>query len=95
MNDEPQTAQHQTGNFEVKYEAGHSYQENWLLTRYCCPNCSHRTVWVESGMGDYDVGPSYICSDCGAAFALPFGSTVGKDYQHEQRLAKIREVKVE
>lgn len=45
----------------------------WEETPLYCPNCGARTVWCESGEGDYYRGPDHGCTSCRHSFALPGG----------------------
>jgi predicted RNA-binding Zn-ribbon protein involved in translation (DUF1610 family) len=78
--------------FEVKYEAGHSYKEQWETVRCFCPNCGGSEVWRELGGGDYYVGELHMCWRCGAEFHLPNGANVPheKNWQAKQRIEAIR-----
>lgn len=69
---------------EIKYEAGHSYSEEWQLTDWCCVGCGKKSVWEEGGGGDYYVGLKYLCASCGASFYLPENEDVS-DWQDRQR----------
>jgi len=78
---------------EVKYEAGHSYKENWdVENNVHCPACGKKPVWLNQGEGDYYEGAEYLCIACGTSFTLP---TFNKDmnWQKEQRLEAIRREK--
>lgn len=67
------------------------YMETWEDTRFFCPNCGEKTVWVEGSPGDYYVGPSYLCSSCSHGFNLPSETgDFSANEQDKQRLAAIR-----
>jgi len=75
-------------NLEVRYEAGHSYNEEWELTGNHCPNCGEKKVWNNnSGGGDYYVGEKLRCNGCGCEFYLPGGVNLpsDEDWQARQR----------
>lgn len=75
-------------NFEVKYEAGHSYNEEWQITENHCPNCGKKEVWNNNSCGgDYYMGEMLRCKSCGCEFYLPTGAEVpsNKDWQARQR----------
>jgi transposase-like protein len=81
--------------FEVAYYIGgefsHKYEEEWLKTDLFCPSCGENRVYDEQGMGDYYVGPQFLCAACGASFFLPFGPEERPDdTQDVQRLYHIR-----
>jgi transposase-like protein len=52
--------------------------EKWEKDESFCPVCGKQSVWVESGPGDCDVGPSYLCLECGSTFALPYCQKAGE-----------------
>ena len=79
------------GPFEVKYEAGHSYDETWEATDYYCPACGKQEVWHETSGEDYYVGETHLCLSCEAHFYLPNGaSPCSKNWQDDQRVDHIR-----
>lgn len=78
----------------VKYEAGHSYDEEWEQLYMHCPNCGKHEVWHSTDDGDYYVGEKYMCRKCGAHFYMPHGVMTGKlDWQDQQRIDALRAVK--
>jgi len=75
-------------NINVKYEAGHSYNEEWELTEYHCPSCGSKKVWNNnSGGGDMYVGEKLRCNGCSCEFYLPDGVLItgSNDWQANQR----------
>lgn len=78
------------GPFEVKYEAGHSYEETWEESDLLCPKCSSATVWTECGMGDYDLGNPYLCLTCGIYFYMPIRPTQATNWQWLQRIQELK-----
>lgn len=83
-----------TIQMEIKYEAGHSYCEEWERIDYFCPACGAKDVWHETSVGDYYVGEEHMCRKCGASFYIPnlVAKPKQRDWQHEQRLSAIRSV---
>lgn len=80
-----------TITFNVKYEAGHSYNETWEKIDYFCPACGKQAVWHAVSAGDYYVGEQFLCADCSAEFYLPNGASPNeKSWQNKQRLEFIR-----
>ena len=76
---------------DVLYPAGHHYVDDWERLEIFCPECGKRAIWRECNEGDYYVGPSYLCSECGGGGQILFGpeaSTAG--LVHQQRLNQIR-----
>jgi transposase-like protein len=73
----------------VKYEAGHSYRQQWGPTEHHCPGCGAKDVWSELGVGDYYVGAEFLCRVCGASFTMQYGGP-NNNWQDQQRLAAIR-----
>jgi predicted RNA-binding Zn-ribbon protein involved in translation (DUF1610 family) len=82
-------AAHADIEFEVKYEAGHSYRERWTRTAYFCPGCGEPGIWTEAGAGDYYVGSRHLCIKCGAAFYIPDEPAPRNDWQTRQRIDAI------
>ena len=75
---------------EIKYEAGHSYHEEWEKTDFCCLGCGQKSVWEEQCDGDNYVGPLFICEQCGASFTMQYNGVRSEDLQDKQRLEAIR-----
>jgi transposase-like protein len=75
----------QAVKFDVKYEGGHSYVEEWQKSAYHCPRCGQKEVWHETGPGDYYVGEKFICLACDAHFYLPDDPVQCYDWQSKQR----------
>lgn len=82
----------ETVNFEVRYEAGHSYKEPWVRTKWFCLACGKPSVWCRNDGGDYYAGELYMCSACGADFHLPGEPNTNheRDWQARQRLEHLR-----
>ena len=78
----------------VHYRAGHSYDEVWEPLEIYCPECGEQRVWRDTSEGDYYVGPTYLCSACGACGQILFDgarcSGSGEDDYNQQRLVAIR-----
>lgn len=75
---------------EVKYKAGHSYNETWVRTEYFCPGCGKQEVHMRDGGGDYYVGEQYICTACDHTFHMPSGMHQCHNWQDLQRLEALR-----
>ena len=75
---------------EVKYKAGHSYNETWLKGEYHCPDCGVKGLWEEQGEGDYYVGASFCCHHCGSVFTMQYRE--GQSYTDKQRVEAIKAV---
>ena len=73
----------------VKYEAGHSYLEDWVKTEYYCPHCGKQEVWDEDSGGDHYVGTRLTCVSCAAGFRMP-ESADATDWQTQQRIEAIK-----
>jgi hypothetical protein len=54
----------------VKYPAGHTIESEWLKTGWFCLTCGKQEVWCEQGEGDYEYGPSLICTACDTEFTM-------------------------
>jgi hypothetical protein len=61
--------------------------ETWNEEARHCPYCGVAPVYVESGDGDYYVGPKYICVACAGAWTLQDGAY---DDESKERAALIR-----
>lgn len=46
----------------------------WIEDDYKCPYCGVTPVYVQSGDGDYYVGPTYICAACAGTFTIQGGA---------------------
>jgi lysyl-tRNA synthetase class I len=77
--------------FDVRYTAGHIYQEKWLQSNLYCPACGKQEVFIENAPGDYYQGVSYNCSCCGAEFSMSL--TRELDNESAQRLEYFKEFK--
>lgn len=78
------------GPFEVKYEAGHSYEETWEKSDLLCPQCTSDTIWEESGLGDYYLGNPFLCLTCGIYFYMPIGPAQATNWQWLQRIQALK-----
>ena len=88
--------------FDVHYERGHKYVERWAHDeKLYCPACGKQAVWMDTGGGDYDVGPGFICVECRATFYMPsltrhedldWAKAKANCRQDRQRLAVLRTV---
>ena len=79
-----------TIKFEVKYEAGHSYMEEWEKTDLFCPSCGGHEVWHDTGAGDYYANETIMCLSCQVVFHLyswPYQDE--KDWQNKQRFEAL------
>jgi predicted RNA-binding Zn-ribbon protein involved in translation (DUF1610 family) len=76
--------------FDIKYEAGHTYRERWDECEWYCPACGSGEVYADQGGGDYYVGNQHACVSCGAAFYLPSVDVQPRDWQNKQRLDALR-----
>lgn len=75
----------------VKYERGHSYNFSYKLVEgMYCPECGAQTVWVETGDGDYYVGPTWYCTTCSTDFNYMPGRAE-PDWQTRQIVAALRD----
>lgn len=76
----------------------HTLRAEFESTEYFCPSCGKQTVWVETGEGDYYVGPSYYCTSCCAMFNLSGGPiSVNRDDMAPYRgvVEQLRKVELE
>ena len=74
----------------VKYKAGHSYQYRYEQFEECfCPSCGEKSVWYETGPGDYEQGPTHVCIDCNSSFTLPQGTGEPR-YTEDQVVEQIK-----
>lgn len=55
-----------------------------------CPGCGYVPIWMEDELGDYYLGPVYVCPSCGNTGHLTWGSGMGK-WQEEQVVDAIRD----
>ena len=76
--------------FDVKYELGHSYTEEWECGELHCPGCGRKGVWEENSCGDYYCGPNYCCPACGAVFTIQWFGVREENWQDQQRTENIR-----
>jgi len=74
---------------DVRYEAGHTYQETWHQTDFFCPLCGLRKVWDEDSAGDYYLGTTLTCAACGGTFHFP--SDARLNWQVQQRIGAFIE----
>ena len=84
-----------TVSLSVKYEAGHSYNEQWEKSDYFCPRCgAGDSEWFQASCGgDYYVGETHLCLKCEAHFYLPTDPRAQpENWQDKQRLEAIRAV---
>ena len=51
-----------------------------------CPRCATRSVWFETGDGDYYVGVEYRCATCGATFRDAPGEPTDNDRKIAEQL---------
>ena len=76
--------------FDVLYEAGHTYVETWEKTEYFCPHCGNKSVWDEVANGDYYLGTTLTCENCGGTFHHPLCDDTQKNSQLRQRMSQFR-----
>ena len=48
----------------VKYDLGHLIEYNYDKINYFCPCCGEKTLYQESGAGDYYLGSTIVCTNC-------------------------------
>lgn len=77
-------------SFDVGYfnrggQRTHGYQETWEPLELFCHCCGSKSVWRETGPGDYYVEELYMCSKCGRGWHMP-GGTI--DYTNDQQGAQ-------
>lgn len=73
----------------------HTLRAEFESTEYFCPSCGKQTVWVETGDGDFYVGPTHLCTSCSSEFELPSGvCRVNKDdvFPHFAVVEQLRKV---
>lgn len=68
----------------------HSYHEEWEKLDIHCPACAEKSVWRNSGPGDYYIEAQHICEACGVEFYLPGGIEACRTEQDKQRLHTLR-----
>ena len=70
----------------IKYEAGHTYTEEWEQFDFHCPHCGNKTVWGERDAGDYYVGAEWLCTSCWARWTWQLeAQSVSENWQDRQR----------
>lgn len=58
---------------EYRRNIGFDETINLIKTKYFCPKCAKKKVWMAEGEGDYYTGVEHFCSSCEHAFYLPYG----------------------
>jgi predicted RNA-binding Zn-ribbon protein involved in translation (DUF1610 family) len=59
----------------LKEYTTHHYFTNYKKCSYYCPSCGKKNIFKEDEPGDYYVGVTYICTECGNAFNILKSST--------------------
>ncbi len=47
------------------------HHEEVEKTRFFCPNCGDKNVYIEKGIGDYYEGEGHYCKNCNFHFTMP------------------------
>lgn len=79
-----------TATINIQYTAGHTNLETWEKTDYFCPYCGQDAVWDQVDAGDYYLGTTLTCTNCGVTFHLPC-SGASQDYENQQRVRQLKD----
>lgn len=75
-----------------EYPGRHHYWEEYEKTELHCPLCGDRSVWSETGPGDFYVGADFLCTSCSAVWTMQ-GPEKTKEINVMGKLAQLRQGK--
>ena len=79
-------------NIQLNYRDPVQFTEEWApLPALYCPACGQKSVWHETGPGDYYVEELHLCIACGSQFYLPGGICPQSTDPHDANNQRIRQ----